>query len=423
VKRLLSTHRASSVATVVVQVLELAAQLAAGIVIARGLGAEDFGRYVVATGLAGLAAVVLSPGTNDVVMQMVSQGADVGSVLHAAMVRIRQGAARAAGVLIVGAVIAGVDARGATVVCVVGLSLVLSGCTAALASVVIARDRSWADALGFAVSRLVLVAVAAIGAAHGSLLLASMGGLLAAAVLLLLRLQLVRSLIVDGVRCDQGIADEMRRSARKIGVGVVAGSIAARADVFALQRLASSVDVGVYGAAYRVIAGVLAIAQALALAAHPQLARAFANRDRATVVRVALVPLSIAIALVVAALTSLSSWLVIVFGDDFAASCRVLNVLFVAGACQVLNTFSNRALTAAGHPGALVWWQLGLAVAAPVLHAFGAFHAGAMGAAWATLSIEALLLLGSVVTWRVLGVQKGNTSVAAAGASCETARA
>jgi cyanophycin synthetase len=166
---------------------------------------------------------------------------------------------------------------------------------------------------------------------------------------------------------DAVMVADLARRGRRLSIGVMAGAVAARADTLVLQRLSTTTEVGLYAAGFRIIAGCLALAQATMLAAHPMLARMIAGRHRRNASRLVCAVMAISLAIALLPLTGVSVLLTHVFGGSFAASAPILDILWVVLACQILTTFSARALLASGRAGAVAPMQVVLAVCAPIL--------------------------------------------------------
>ncbi|RDZ27430.1 lipopolysaccharide biosynthesis protein [Lysobacter silvisoli] len=98
------------------------------------------------------------------------------------------------------------------------------------------------------------------------------------------------------------------------------------------------------------------------------------------------------------ALAALSPWLVpLAFGEAYRGAALVLAVLAVCAPIRFLSTSVGSALLTEGHMRQRVYAMLAAAVAAIALNAVLIPRYGELGAAWATVAAEALLLLAM---WR-----------------------
>jgi O-antigen/teichoic acid export membrane protein len=382
------------------QLIELAAQLLVAIMVARLLGPADFGRFAVATGLAGLAAMVLQPGTTDLVMQLCLEGRENRAVIGAGLVRLAQGSWRALAVLAIGAVVSGVAMADMAVVVLVGVALLFNGAGAILGAVLLARGQTVRDLGAVLLGKGALVGGALIGGLSGELSGVMLAVSAAAALQCGLRANVLRGVGAWPPRHDAVMVADLARRGRRLSIGVMAGAVAARADTLVLQRLSTTTEVGLYAAGFRIIAGCLALAQATMLAAHPMLARIIAGRHRRNASRLVCAVMAISVAIALLPLTGVSVLLTHVFGGSFAASAPILDILWVVLACQILTTFSARALLASGRAGAVAPMQVVLAVCAPILQVCAVVADGARGAALATLAFEAGLLVAHGWQWR-----------------------
>jgi O-antigen/teichoic acid export membrane protein len=388
---------APALATVVAQTVELVAQLAAGVLVARLLGAAALGTWSLALGIVGTAALLLQPGTTDVVLQLAARGVAPGALLSTGLRRLPAGVVRVIPAVVVAASVAGADATAAMAVGLATLTLILNAVAALLGALVVADCRSVADLPGLIVSRVFFVVGVAAGAALGSLGLALAAGTVSALLLVAWRWVSGRPRI-GALVIDRTVDVQVAGVARRLGAGIAVSALSARADLVVLHRLASPVELGWYAAGARLIAGALAMAQAVALALHPTLVRRRARGD------VHAWPLFIApAAVIVAGLLacaglSLSPWILTsVFGDGFRAAAPVVDVLLVVGAVQVANTFLARALLVRDRGGALAPAQLGLALLSPALQWSASSSWGALGSARALLIVEILLLGASIL--------------------------
>ena len=382
--------------TVAVQGVDMAAQLAAGIAVARLLGPEAMGAFTFAFAVAAILAIFVLFGTGEVAIQLYGKPAEhrPQAVLGATLLVVGGGAVVC--ILGGGAVIAAMDLAPLTrlAVALALATLLLNGLAVALNLAVLAFDASRRDLVDVAWTRALLLVGVAAGAWTGSLVVVLVAYIGGAALLTAARWWHVHTRLFPArPELDRPTTDELWRRGRHVGVGSIFGVISSRSDMLLLEHLTSTAEVGLYGAAYRLINGVQAGSTAVATALYPGYARAVeagaVNRTRRLFVAF---PVACAAGLVVVALTLAEPIVVFVFGEAYRAAGPLFEVLLAAAAVQTLITFAAKALIARHQERHLPPAQALSAATNLGLNLVFIASLGGLGAAWATLAAEVVLV-------------------------------
>jgi O-antigen/teichoic acid export membrane protein len=380
-------------ATMVVQVIDMGSQVAAGVLVARALGPVAMGHYTFALAVAGILAIVLLFGAGEVAITLYAERKhDPGAVLEGSLAALSKGTAIT---VVVGLAIGlglRLDAQGAGSLALALLALIVNGLATTFNYSILGRDASARDLPVIIVSRAVMLAGVALGAWRGSLIIA-MAGQLAGAITLTAGRALVvqRNLFPLRPRRDEEVREHYRRRGRWIGVSSVFGSISARVDMILLEGLSTPVQLGLYGGAYRVINGVAAGAGAFALALFPGLVSADpAARKRARKIGfLASLGLSAGPLLI---LPFAGAFITLLYGKGWSDAAPAFAWLLGASVLQVQTAFLSRRLVAGGGEKVMPFGQ-GLAAVANVgVNLLLIPTMGALGAAIATFVAEACVL-------------------------------
>jgi O-antigen/teichoic acid export membrane protein len=389
--------------TVVVQGLDVGAQMVAGLLLARMLGPDALGTFAFALNLAGLLAIFVLFGAQDVCVQLLTRRAtSPQAVLTSGSVVLIGGAVFCLTVGLGVAIALGLEGERLAACALALLTLIVNGGSSLLNAAIVAGRRSRGDVLNLLASRTLLVAGAVVAALAGSLVGVIVAFLLSAITLLLLRARLVhRSLFSLRPRFDVEVLRALWQRGRRVGAGSVFGTISSRSDLLLLELWTSTTVVGLYGAGYRVLHGILAAAMAVSLALFPGLTRALDAGDRtAAAKRFFFFPALVGPTLVLLALAGGAELIVWLYGDSFAAGRDVFQVLLLAGSVQVFHVFGSRWLIAVGFERVLAPSQALAAATNLSLNLLWIPSFGALGAARATLAAElvqaaAFVLLGA----------------------------
>jgi O-antigen/teichoic acid export membrane protein len=389
----------AAVATVLVQLITVGTQLGVDVVVARMLGPELTGEVVFALATAGLLSVVMLFGTGEVAVGMYARREVAPQrVLTASGVILSGGAVlgalAAAGI----ALWAGVDARAGGAVALAMAALTVNAASATLNQAIVGMDASKKELGATLVSRGVLVVSACVGAALGDIHVVLLAYVLAAGCQVFLRARLVHTELFElRAELDPKVLATLWRRGRHIGLGSLFGTVANRADTLALRAMCGAAQTGIYGAAYRVVAGTQVIASATSLALYPRLARGEA-RARTLYAAGAV---GGAVGLSTCALWLPGPLIALVYGPEFAAAAPALEVLLLGAAAQWFNIWGSRWIVTMEAERALPWAQaIGCAMLVAGLAAWLP-EGGAMGAAWATLASDGVVTLIMMVTmWK-----------------------
>jgi O-antigen/teichoic acid export membrane protein len=264
------------------------------------------------------------------------------------------------------------------------------------------------------VVRALLFAVAGLVALRaGRSVSAFAGGIAAASVLgTLFGLRLIRGryrLLVraDGGRFDRAIARRALAEALPLWVATLLAVLYCKVDVILLRSMTGDAEVGAYGAAYKVLDGVMILPAAVLAATFPALARAYGDRERQRKWEILIVAILLGLGLVLSvslrfAAAGLTRHL---FGAAFVRAVPSLRVIALALPIMFVNFGLAHVLIARNRErlnllisGAMVIVNVGLnMIAIPRL--------GGPGAAWATAGTELALMLSFLATARWWGPQ------------------
>jgi O-antigen/teichoic acid export membrane protein len=386
--------------TVAVQGLDVGAQLIAGLLLARLLGPEALGGFAFALNLAGLLAIFVLFGAQDVCVQLLARGRLAPDrVLNAGALILAGGALFCA---VAGGIIAlslGLEGERLAACALALMTLVVNGGASLCNAAIVAAERSRDDVRHLLASRVLLLLGACGGALAGSLVAVLASFLVSALLLFALRVRFVhRELHRLRPRLDFAAAREVWRRGRRIGVGSIFGTISSRSDLLLLEAWTNPAVVGLYGAGYRVLHGVVAGAMAVSLALLPRLSRASAGRGRSRLVAVYWTfPVVLGGALLAMGAFGGEGLLIWLYGDAFEPAREIFRVLLLAGAVQVLLVFGSRWLIARGQEHVLPFSQAAAAATNLSLNVLFIPSLGALGAARATLAAEVVQLCAFIV--------------------------
>jgi O-antigen/teichoic acid export membrane protein len=377
-----------------VQGVDMASQVAAGVLVARALGPVAMGHYTFALAVAGILAIVLLFGAGEVAITLYAERKlDPGAVLEGSLAALAKGT----GLTVVVGIAIGLglrlDGEAAAALGLALLALIVNGLATTFNYSILGRGASVRDLPVVALSRAVMLAGVAFGAWRGSLVIA-MGGQLAGALALAAGRALVvhRHLFPLRPRREALVRELYRRRGRWIGVSSVFGSISARVDMVLLESMSTPVQLGLYGGAYRIINGIATGAGAFAMALFPGLVSADpAARSRARKLGLlASAGLSAGPLLI---LPFAGAFITFLYGKGWSDAAPTFAWLLAASALQVQTAFLSRRLVAAGREKVMPFGQ-GMAAAANVGVNLALIPAyGALGAAIATFAAEASVLL------------------------------
>ena len=388
----------ASVATLLVQVVDMAAQFAVGVFVARGLGPEAMGAFTFTYSVTAVLAITLLFGTAEISIPLYAQGEAPAPLLAASLRRLARGTRWCLGLALVITVLAQ-PSHDALLALGLGLTaLLVNGVASTFNAAILGLGLSGKDLRGALLSRALLLGGAALGVVHGSLPLVMASTVVSALALAAWRgflLQRDRQLVGQALAAlragTAGLDATLSRRSAAVGWSGVFGMISARIDMMLLERMTSPQVVGEYGAAYRVINGVGAACNAVVVALYPRLASSRERERRITRKLFVVLPtLGVAVLLVSARFST--ELITLIYGPRFAAVGATFRVLLIAAAVQVVLAFLSRMVVAAGREGVMPWAQGVAAVVNVTLNAALIGQHQGFGAAIATLVAESTAL-------------------------------
>ena len=384
--------------------------MASSMVLARHLGVADYGRYSLVFLYASLFQGLASFGLDDILTRELSRSRRPAERLLGNAVLLRLLFSVAAICLCVVATHWGEQDRAVAWAAVLAvLPLLLSALYVPLWSVLAARMEyplREAIVVGSRVAELALV-VAFAAAGAGFLALVGVTAL-AQTVPLGLTLWRMRGRVRLDLRWDRPTARDLLVQAAPLGVASVVALVYGRVDGVLLARLAGYEAVGLYSAAYKFLNLALTLPYVVNAAVFPVMARI--EEDRLTVQVVfqrtfdylTLLALPLAVGTTVLA----SSLVALVYGRGFEEAAEPLRVLLWAAGFMFATRTCRQLLVAGGAQTAHLALLVGGAVANILLNLWWIPAWGIVGAAWATLSAEAGILVASYWTVRTrLGLE------------------
>ena len=407
-------HLPPAAATMAVQVIDMASQVAAGVVVARALGPVAMGHYTFALAVAGILAIALLFGAGEVAITLYAgRKHDPGAVLEGSLAALAKGTAITLTVGVALGIGLRLDGEGAGSLALALLALIVNGLATTFNYSILGRGASARDLPVIVVSRAVMLAGVAFGAWRGNLILA-MSGQLAGAITLAAGRALVvhRTIFPLRPRRDADVREHFIRRGRWIGLSSVFGSISARVDMILLEGLSTPVQLGLYGGAYRIINGVATGAGAFAMALFPGLV----SEDPAARARARKLGILASLGLSAGPLLILpfaGAFITFLYGNGWSDAAPAFAWLLGASVLQVQTAFLSRRLVASGGEKVMPLGQ-GLAATANVsVNLLLIPTLGALGAAIATFVAEACVLGVYLIGPRVFHLYRMSRSEAA----------
>jgi O-antigen/teichoic acid export membrane protein len=330
-------------------------------VMARELGQEDFGAFTFALSLALLTTTVAGLGTDDFVTREVARGtadgARHGLFWPAVTIKVVIGAL---GVAVALAVVAagGFDAEVAVAVALLGVAAVVELLSKTIFATFQGLDDLRPNAVALLLQRTVTAAVGITALLLGAGVVVAaatyLGGALVAQLYAQLRLR--RAAVRPTRDRVRSRALVLARESAPLGVATLLGTLLFRIDTTLLGLLEDEAEVGLYGAAFRLLETTLFLSFAFAAALLPAMMRAPspaamrpAFEAGVKVVLVGTVPIGMAYALFAAPLVDL------LYGDAYAAAVPSVRLLGAATALYGLSYLASDALLPAGAVRRLPW--------------------------------------------------------------------
>lgn len=214
-----------------------------------------------------------------------------------------------------------------------------------------------------------------------------------------------------------------------VGLSIAFGLLYFKADTIILSLYRSQAEVGIYGAAYRVLEILITVPFMYAGVLLPILANAWAKKEKEKFTK--LISASIDVMMIMLVPMIVGTWLLgtrimtLVAGDDFASSGPVLSILIVAIGAIYLNTVFSHAVVALDKQRQMIPVYAGTAVVALIGYFALIPMFGMWAAAWITVASEIIVGTGSLfVTRRLVSIgYKMKVTLASFGAAAVMAGA
>jgi O-antigen/teichoic acid export membrane protein len=386
------------------QVVGKLASFAFIVIVARGLGTEQFGYFSFALSFVPLFLALGGFGLESTIIRGVARDPGRVSALFATGLALRTGlgiAGLLASLAVAPFLVEGGDAFAA--VAIVGAALLADELTGFVGTIFRAFERMKFHALAVVVNRIVstVLAVAAVAAGGGlvvvclTYLAGSVGALAFAAALLR------RAFAPIDVRAvSRAEARELARKGGPLGLAGILNTGVFRIDSVLLQAIRGAVEVGLYGVAYRLFESLLFLAWSLGNAALPRLSR---GRQPSDLRRLLVVTVAAALAFYlafVAAVPFASTWIVTtLFSARYEDAAPAVALLIGATAPYAVAYLSRIAAIALGLMRevaviAAMTFALNVGLNLYAIPEWG--FEGAAGVTLATALVEAILLTALV---------------------------
>lgn len=186
-----------------------------------------------------------------------------------------------------------------------------------------------------------------------------------------------------------------------VGLSIAFGLAYFKADTLILSFVRPQAEVGIYGAAYRVLEILITVPFMYAGVLLPILSNAFAKKDFEKFTK--LVTNSIDVMIIFCLPMIFGTWLLgervmkLVAGPAFAESGRILSILIIAVAAIYLNTVFSHIVVAIDGQRKMIPVYVSVAIAAVLGYLLFIPTYGMWAAAWLTVASEVCVGLGSIV--------------------------
>lgn len=250
--------------------------------------------------------------------------------------------------------------------------------------------------------RAVLFALTLVAAAQGTGLIAFIAALVAGnLVQLAITFVAARKLVPVGISLDFSLWPRIIRESWPIGVSIAFNLIYLKGDVIILSLTHPQADVGLYGAAYKVLDVITVVPMIVMGLVLPLLAANWAAGDRALFgnrMQKTFDALSLmAIPLALGTLPVARDLMAFVAGAEFAASGRYLAVLMLAGAAVFWSALFGHAVVALGLQRKMIAAYAADAAISLALYAWAVPKYGGDGAAWVTVFSEVFIMIATAI--------------------------
>ncbi len=206
-----------------------------------------------------------------------------------------------------------------------------------------------------------------------------------------------------GFEWDTKIIREMLHRSLPIAISIVFNLVYLKADTLILSAVRSPAEVGLYGAAYRVIDILIMIPVMMMGVILPIAAAAWSSRDSARMSRI--IQKTFDVFVIYALPFLVGGWLLaprimsLIAGDDFAGAGAPLRILLLAFVAATSSTLFGHTIVALQKQRSVIWVYGVDAVLSLAAYLFFIPRFGMTGAAWATFGSElfAAIILATVV--------------------------
>lgn len=211
---------------------------------------------------------------------------------------------------------------------------------------------------------------------------------------------------------DRSLWSRIFRESWPIGVSIIFNLVYLKGDVILLSLTRSQEEVGLYGAAYKVLDVVTVFPMFFMGLVLPLLTAAWSSGDRAAYARRFLKSFDVlaiaALPLAVGAWPTARDLMTLVAGEAFADSGRMLAVLMLAASSVTLATVSCHAVVAVGIQKPMIWMYAIDALLSLALYLLYVPVHGPIAAAWITVFSEAfILVIATIAVARYTRVSPG----------------
>ncbi len=391
----LRRYAANTAWMVVAEVAGKVASFVFVIVVARSLGARDFGYFTFALSFVPLFLVFGGWGLASTVIREIARDRNRLSEVFATGIALRASLGLGGlGLALVSGPLFLHGGQAYAALAVVGTALLLDELSAFLGTVFRAFERMKFHALVVLTNRILSTALAVLAVSLGAglvvvcttYLVGSAGALLFGAIALR---RYFPPIHFGQIR--RSVARSLLRTGIPLGLAGVLNTAVFRIDTVMLQAIRGPVEVGLYGAAYRFFESLLFVAWSLGNAALPRMARERRGAEVGRTYELTGV-LSLAFYLPLALTVPFAShWLVTtLFSERYADASSVVGVLTGAALLYALAYAGRMTGIALGQTKQIVAIAAVALAANVAMNAFAIPRYGFEGAAWTTLATEAL---------------------------------
>ncbi len=376
------------------------------VAVTRGLGAVDFGVLTTALVYLMIPVILADVGlTTYVVREISAQPERTAAVMQAAMPLRALVSAAAVGVAVAVAYVLPYSSDVRTLIAIGSIGSFCTLMTQGLAPVLqVQLKMHWSVVATLAGRAAILVLTLAVLAADGGLDGVMAANVAGTAVTFCLQLAIVARIVSLRPRLDYGYWRTLLRGSIAIGLALAIAQIYFRIDVLLLAALRDSVEVGLYGAAVKLLELAELVAAAIGITVFPLLARYVRSdppRMRLLFQRTFDLLLAAAGALVVLMTVTAAEIVVLLSGEEFREAGDALRLLAPYVLLSFVTGLLWRALIAYGEDRALLALAVGILSINVALNLVVIPAYGFRGAAVTTIVTESIgLATALALLWR-----------------------